>query len=93
LYFFRTLSNNTKIVSLKIQLAPLPINSIEWYINGIIIHPNQKYNVSFIDNETTSLEINDLNLLDAGEYCCKIVTNQGVYRSTCFLNIERSKLI
>ena len=35
----------------------------------------------------------DLNLNDAGEYCCKISTNRGDFRSTCLLNIESSKLL
>jgi hypothetical protein len=74
-------------------LAEIPIKSVEWYINGLIITSNQKYQVSFIDNLTPSLVINNLNINDSGEYCCKVGTNHGDYKSTYYLNIEPGKTL
>lgn len=64
--------------------------SFSWYKERILITTNEKYKILSQDN-TTTLEVNQLEISDHGTYICKATNSVGSDECSAFLNITGLK--
>ncbi|XP_072118274.1 peroxidasin homolog [Mobula birostris] len=88
--FTRKLRKMDSVLGSSVQMeckvsGSLPM-SFSWYKDGILIMTSEKYKILSQDN-TTTLEVNQLELSDRGIYVCKAANSVGSDECSGFLNV------
>lgn len=69
------------------KIGGSPEIKVTWYKDEIVIHPSEKYRMSFVDSVAV-IEMHNLSVEDSGDYVCEAQNAAGSASSSTLLKVK-----